>query len=176
MKVATAQSRIRANRSSSFLTKGSDDYDHRGLNKARRALDKALIEEATEEAPDAFVAPKSGTHFRLVLWTQIRENYGSHSWDGKGECPQYWKCKGGEEYHVQIGTVNKVMELGSKGIQEIVNTVTPMISKNDDYWHEYVIGWGLFSDAEETSGEADERQSQEWGMSCRFVTTVNYKV
>ena len=30
--------------------------------------------------------------------TQIRENYGAHEWDGVGECPQYWKSKGGEDW------------------------------------------------------------------------------
>ena len=33
-----------------------------------------------------------------LVSTQCRENYGSHDWDGKGECPQYWKNKGGETY------------------------------------------------------------------------------
>jgi len=176
MKVATAQGRIRSSKGSSFLTHGSDDYSHRSLNVARRDLDRALIEEELNEEPCAFVTPKSGTQFRLVLWTQIRENYGAHSWDGKGECPQYWKCKGGEEYHVQIGTVIKCMELGGKGIQDIANKVVPMIEKNDEYWHEAVIGWSLFSDAEETSGEQDERQAKEWGMSCRFITHVEVMV
>ena len=31
----------------------------------------------------------------LVIRTQIHENYGAHDWDGTGECPQYWKAKGG---------------------------------------------------------------------------------
>ena len=176
MKARTAQGRIRSSKNASFLTHGSDDHDHKSYKKALRALGKALIEEELADEPTAFVTPKSGTHFRLVLWTQIRENYGSHSWDGEGECPQYWKCKGGEEYHMQIGTVNKVIELGGNGIQAIVDRVTSMIEKNDEYWRENVIGWGLFSDVEETSGEADERQSKEWGMPCRFVSTIELPV
>ncbi len=36
----------------------------------------------------------------LVIDTQYMENYGAHDWDGKGECPQYWKAKGGSEYKV----------------------------------------------------------------------------
>lgn len=28
---------------------------------------------------------------------QYFENYGAHAWDGEGECPQYWKAKGGHE-------------------------------------------------------------------------------
>jgi hypothetical protein len=36
----------------------------------------------------------------LVIDTQYMENYGAHDWDGKGECPQYWKAKGGSEFKV----------------------------------------------------------------------------
>jgi hypothetical protein len=36
----------------------------------------------------------------LVIDTQYMENYGAHDWDGTGECPQYWKAKGGSEYKV----------------------------------------------------------------------------
>ncbi len=43
--------RIRGNRGSSFLTHGADNYDHKGLNKARRQLGRALIEEALEPEP-----------------------------------------------------------------------------------------------------------------------------
>jgi len=28
---------------------------------------------------------------KLVITTQVYENYGVHDWDGRGECPQYWK-------------------------------------------------------------------------------------
>jgi hypothetical protein len=35
---------------------------------------------------------------KLLITTQVRENYGAHDWDGVGECPQYWKSKGGNEY------------------------------------------------------------------------------
>ena len=36
----------------------------------------------------------------LVIRTQYMENYGAHDWDGQGECPQYWKMKGGSEYKI----------------------------------------------------------------------------
>ena len=35
---------------------------------------------------------------KLVIYTQFRENYGAHDWDGEGECPQRWKYKGGDTY------------------------------------------------------------------------------
>ncbi len=41
--------RIRNTRGSSYLTHGSDNYDHRGLNKAIRSFGKALIEESLSD-------------------------------------------------------------------------------------------------------------------------------
>ncbi len=38
---------------------------------------------------------------KLVIETQYMENYGAHDWDGQGECPQYWKMKGGDSYMVE---------------------------------------------------------------------------
>ncbi len=48
MKLATAQAKVRSVRGSSFLVKGSDDFDHKGMKKARRAIDRALVEEALD--------------------------------------------------------------------------------------------------------------------------------
>ena len=41
----------------------------------------------------------------IVFQTQHRENYGAHDWDGKGECPQYWKFKGGDTYIAKVSFV-----------------------------------------------------------------------
>ena len=38
---------------------------------------------------------------KLLITTQIYENYGAHDWDGAGECPQYWKAKGGNDYVIK---------------------------------------------------------------------------
>ena len=45
----------------------------------------------------------------LVITTQLYENYGAHDWDGKGECPQYWKAKGGSDYVVRKFTGDVTM-------------------------------------------------------------------
>ena len=37
---------------------------------------------------------------KLHIQTQYMENYGAHDWDGEGECPQYWKFKGGSSYKI----------------------------------------------------------------------------
>lgn len=38
---------------------------------------------------------------KLLITTQVYENYGAHDWDGQGECPEYWKAKGGNDYVVR---------------------------------------------------------------------------
>jgi len=38
---------------------------------------------------------------KLLISTQVYENYGAHDWEGVGECPQYWKAKGGSDYVVK---------------------------------------------------------------------------
>ena len=65
----------------------------------------------------------------LVIHTQYRENYGSHDWDGKGECPQYWKFKGGSTYVVPnilgespdiLKRVRPLIEYGNYGSEEYI--------------------------------------------------------
>ena len=38
---------------------------------------------------------------KLLITTQVYENYGAHDWEGEGACPQRWKAKGGSDYVVQ---------------------------------------------------------------------------
>jgi hypothetical protein len=38
---------------------------------------------------------------KLLIQTQVYENYGAHDWEGVGACPQYWKAKGGSDYVVK---------------------------------------------------------------------------
>ena len=49
---------------------------------------------------NANTATATTAEVAFCVCTQVQENYGAHDWDGKGECPQYWKFKGGNEYKV----------------------------------------------------------------------------
>ena len=49
---------------------------------------------------------------KIVIQTQICENYGAHSWNGEGECPQYWKFKGGNTYVVHDVSIAENMSSG----------------------------------------------------------------
>ena len=87
----------------------------------------------------------------LVALTQIRENYGAHSWDGKDTCPEYWKNKGGNEYVVMKNLNQKAFGFVSrsrKGLMgscvDLFNKSVPKDKRNNDYWQEYVTGYIIY--------------------------------
>lgn len=161
-----AARRTNNRRHSSFLTHGADDYDHRGLNRARREEGKAIIRDWREADPctdDAPVSRDEPTTFRVVVTTQVYENYGAHCWDGKGECPQYWKAKGGNEYQRTIGTASDVIAMGAAGVQAVADAMSRQIAEDNDYWQEYALGWSLVPSTEETYEEQMLREMHEEG-------------
>ena len=84
------------------------------------------------------------TTFDLVATLQYRENYGAHNWDGTGECPQYWKNKGGTEQVIATGlTVAEVTELGSEGLRQLV--AEKVTEEDNDYVQTYLLDWELVS-------------------------------
>jgi hypothetical protein len=74
----------------------------------------------------------SNLSIRVVFHTQYRENYGAHDWDGEGECPQYWKSKGGSTYIVSASAA----EIADPQWWDMV---TKCISHSSEYSVEYVI-------------------------------------
>ena len=72
---------------------------------------------------------------KLVIQTQYKENYGAHDWDGQGECPQYWKFKGGETFVVK-GVDNK----------DLVPTLRGLIEYSDDHQEEYILSAEVMED------------------------------
>lgn len=79
---------------------------------------------------------------KLVIQTQVRENYGAHDWDGKGECPQYWKCKGGDTYIVPNLTDKQVEKVKSHGVP----TLTALIESRSEGFEEYIIDVSVVED------------------------------
>ena len=73
----------------------------------------------------------------LVIRTQFMENYGAHDWDGTGQCPQYWKMKGGSEYKITDVPLNI-------DYQEVVSMAN--VERDDDYCREYILDWSMESD------------------------------
>ncbi len=83
---------------------------------------------------------------KLYVYTQVRENYGAHSWDGQGECPQGWKCKGGDVYLIGVLTAQRAAELAFPGLKILVEAAAREIEQRDDYFEEYVVDWQILGD------------------------------
>ena len=71
---------------------------------------------------------------KLLITTQVYENYGAHDWDGVGECPQYWKAKGGNDYVVKkFKDINRVTET--------VMALRGQIECDDRFYRETIINF-----------------------------------
>ena len=85
---------------------------------------------------------------KLLITTQVYENYGAHDWDGVGACPQYWKAKGGSDYVVKNVNVNKVTET--------VMAVRGQIEQDTDAFRETIIDRTMVSDDHLTEFEQSQ--------------------
>ena len=85
---------------------------------------------------------------KIVISTQFRENYGAHDWDGTGECPQYWKFKGGSEYIIEdVEQFVKLNDFFGKKCEMIVDEIRPKLEHKSEYAEEYVLGWSIEEDS-----------------------------
>lgn len=76
---------------------------------------------------------------KLLITTQVYENYGAHDWDGTGECPQYWKAKGGMDYVVKnFKKLNKVTET--------VMALRGQIEQSNECFRETIIDFTIVAD------------------------------
>ena len=72
---------------------------------------------------------------KIVIYTQIRENYGSAD-------QPYWKCKGGEVFVVPNLTVEQTLKVKENGIP----TLTALINTASDMYEEFVADWAILDD------------------------------
>jgi hypothetical protein len=95
------------------------------------------------------------TTFRLVVETQVRENYGAHEWDGTGACPQYWKFKGGRSV--------TVAEFATRPTDEQARAVLleQWKDQRSDYCEEYMVSWSVLEPTDETEDERLDRELDE---------------
>lgn len=94
---------------------------------------------------------------KLVILTQFCENYGAHDWDGKGECPQYWKFKGGDTYIVDV-TLQEAQD------KSFYAAVAKCIEHSSNYSKEYIIGETLIDDIDFV--ESDHVEDWESPICC----------
>jgi len=76
---------------------------------------------------------------KLLITTQNLENYGAHDWDGVGECPQYWKAKGGSDYVVKNFT-------NFNNTTEVVMALRGQIEEDSEYFRSSIIDWEVVAD------------------------------
>jgi len=69
--------------------------------------------------------------FDLYASGQYSENYGSHDWDGEGQCPQHWKYKGSSEVKVMENVTLAELPEAIKAVE--LRMVTGEFDHSDDY-------------------------------------------
>jgi hypothetical protein len=72
---------------------------------------------------------------KLVIYTQIKENYGSAD-------KPYWKFKGGSTYIVPNLSAKQVLKIKDKGIP----TLLSLIEDLNNSFEEYVQNWAILDD------------------------------
>jgi hypothetical protein len=86
---------------------------------------------------------------KLLITTQVQENYGAHDWDGKGACPQYWKFKGGSDYVVKnFKDFHRVTE--------VVMALRGDIEADNEHFKEHIVDWEIVGDDYLTQFERDQ--------------------
>lgn len=100
---------------------------------------------------------------KLVIQTQYKENYGAHDWDGQGECPQYWKFKGGDTYVVS-GQTDK----------SLLPQLTALIESSDDHQEEYILSAELMEDDAQVCEEWETPWMVLGNKASRYVPAEDY--
>jgi hypothetical protein len=86
---------------------------------------------------------------KLLIQTQVYENYGAHDWDGTGACPQYWKAKGGNDYVVKDF---KDFDM----LTETVMALRDQVEQANDYFTETIVDWFVVQDDHLTEFEQSQ--------------------
>jgi hypothetical protein len=98
------------------------------------------------------------TLFVLTISLQYRENYGSHAWEGEGECPQYWKNKGGSE--VVISKSLTVAEAQDHShLEQLVEDHRSHLENSSEYSSEHMFNWQIETKREWVKRHLDEQKS-----------------
>ena len=108
---------------------------------------------------------------KLVIHTQYKENYGAHDWDGKGECPQYWKFKGGNTYVVRDLSAQHINKIAEHGIP----TLTDLIEYAHEGSMEYILDWEIVDDNAPEDGSM-EKNVTSWSSVAQVAFTSATKV
>ena len=98
---------------------------------------------------------------KMLIHTQYKENYGAHCWNGEGECPQYWKYKGGYVYIVNDVTIPQARSA------DFWDKAMERVSYKDNYAEEYVVADSLVDDQDFNIAD----YSEHWQHPKEFNST-----
>ena len=84
---------------------------------------------------------------KLLIQTQVYENYGAHDWDGTGACPQYWKAKGGNDY---------VVKKFKGDATTAVMALRTQVEGDTEGYRENIVNWEIVSDSYLTEFEQSQ--------------------
>ncbi len=82
---------------------------------------------------------------KLLITTQVYENYGAHDWDGEGECPQRWKAKGGNDYVVKKFKSNRRPSVADSATEAVMG-LRSQIECDDRFYRESIIDFRVVAD------------------------------
>lgn len=91
---------------------------------------------------------------KLIISTQVFENYGAHNWNGEGECPQYWKAKGGDDY--EVATFSAEQANDREFICGLVEKARVAVARDDYFFRRCLIGYDIVADDYLTDDERDQ--------------------
>lgn len=101
----------------------------------------------------------------IVIETQYRENYGAADWDGTGQCPQYWKNKGGS-------TVKVLNVPEGADVDQITAMLGDRVVWANDYSTSHIIGVHQEDDSWLSPDETDQLEYK--GTITDYAETVEY--
>jgi hypothetical protein len=99
---------------------------------------------------------------KIIITTQDRENYGAHTWNGEGQCPQHWKNKGGVDYVINDLSVEQAQNIEDN----FDNLVGKHLNVSDEYFNTYVISYNIVENEELFEDDLTEIQLIDNGISC----------
>ena len=101
---------------------------------------------------------------KFVITTQVMENYGAHTGDGKFSSGNaYWKMKGGTDYVVE----------GLTRIQDAVAFVMAKFSENDLGYKEFPVKFSTFEEWEDALLIDTDQDYRDYITSCLVHVSPN---
>ena len=121
------------------------------------------------------MATLNGAEITFGIWAMFEymENYGADNWDGKGECPQYWKRKG--SHHVLIADGITWDMLNNDDLEgTLVNRAAAQAPESNEYVDYWFCGLdrrltGGLSYDEERESEMLDYEYEGWGSPRKRV-------